>query len=197
MFTMEFEEMQKIWDTQNDQPLYVINEASLHKRIMAKRNQARFKSNITDIGLIIIALGTATILVTTGSGSVYSYLSAAVLALIAVYVFVERLRRQRRANQFDRSMLGDLDEAISNVSYEAFRAKNFVWWFLLPTVIPAFLNMSQSDAPLWKWFVVPIAFVLAFALTRWELNKVHQPKKRGLQALRKKLMEEVDQGQKA
>ena len=62
MLTMEFEEMQKIWDTQNDQSLYVINEASLHKRILAKRNHARHKSNITDFGLIIVALGTAGIL---------------------------------------------------------------------------------------------------------------------------------------
>jgi len=34
---MEFKEMKKIWDTQNDEALYVINEDALHRRIKAKK----------------------------------------------------------------------------------------------------------------------------------------------------------------
>src|SRR4051812_1101237 len=36
MRTMEFDEMKKIWDAQNNQPLYVIDEKGLHNRIQSK-----------------------------------------------------------------------------------------------------------------------------------------------------------------
>ncbi len=38
MITMEFDEMKKIWDAQNNQPLYVIDEKALHNRIQSKMN---------------------------------------------------------------------------------------------------------------------------------------------------------------
>ena len=40
MTIMEFEDLQKIWDTQNNKPMYVINEEALHRRILSKKNKA-------------------------------------------------------------------------------------------------------------------------------------------------------------
>jgi hypothetical protein len=36
MITMEFDEMKKIWDAQNNQPLYVLDEKALHNRFSGK-----------------------------------------------------------------------------------------------------------------------------------------------------------------
>ena len=36
---MEFEELKKIWDTQNNQPMYAINEEALHNRILTKKRK--------------------------------------------------------------------------------------------------------------------------------------------------------------
>jgi len=189
---MEFEELKKIWDTQNNETLYVINEEALHKRIRVKRNRARWISNTNEIGLIVIAVVTSSLLFIIGSGSIYSYLSAFAMLLIGVYVLLGRIRRKRRENQFDRSILGDLDEAISNVSNEISRAKTFVWWFIVPVAIPALLNISQGDASLWKWLLMPFAFALSYFLVRWELSRVQIPRKKELLSLRDKLTEEID-----
>jgi hypothetical protein len=50
---MEFDELQKIWDTQNKKPLYVINEQALHNRIVAKKHQVVHTAVVTEWILII------------------------------------------------------------------------------------------------------------------------------------------------
>ena len=181
---MEFEEMKKIWDQQNEEPMYAINEEALHNRIRTKNRSAGRRSNINDIGLIFIAIATAAILLLIGKDSFYDYVSAVALLLIAVYVFMGRVRRKKLESQFDRTILGDLDQAIANVSYEVTRTKTFFWWFLLPVAIPTLLNMAQAGAPTWKWFLVPVAFVVSFLLVRWELRRRHLPQKHYLESLR-------------
>ena len=44
---MEFDEIKKIWDAQNNQPLYVIDEKALHNRIQSKMN-VKHLTNISD-----------------------------------------------------------------------------------------------------------------------------------------------------
>ena len=57
MITMEFEELQKIWDSQNKRPLYVINEEALHQRILAKKSQASHITNFSELLLIAVNTG--------------------------------------------------------------------------------------------------------------------------------------------
>ena len=188
---MEFEEIKKIWDTQNNEPMYAINEETLHNRIRAKSRQASRKSNITDVGLIVVAITTAILLLVIGNQSFYDYFSVVALMLISVYVVMGRIRRKKRENQFDRTILGDLDQAIANTSYEATRAKTFVWWFILPVAIPSLLNMMQAGTPIWKWVIIPFAFLLSYWLVNWEFRRKHLPKKRELESLREMLTSEL------
>ena len=44
---MEFEEMKKIWDSQNNRPMYAIDENSLHNIVKRKINAASRKVNQT------------------------------------------------------------------------------------------------------------------------------------------------------
>lgn len=192
MITMEFDEMKKIWDSQNNEPMYAINEAALHKSIQTKKTQAGRLTNINDIGLIIIAVATGALLLAIGKQSLYDYLAALALLLIAVYVWVGRIRRKKQETRFDRSILGELDQAIASVDYEARRAKTFVWWFLLPVAIPVLFNLLQAGIPLWKWFVIPAAFVLSFVLVQWELKQKFIPRKQKLETLRDKLKEDKE-----
>jgi len=59
---MEFDEMKKIWDAQNNQPLYVIDEKALHSRIQSKMNTLLRFTSISEWMLILINLGTGGIL---------------------------------------------------------------------------------------------------------------------------------------
>lgn len=189
---MEFEEMKKIWNQQNNEPMYAINETALHRSIRAKRDRARHLSNINDIGLIIIAILTSVILLLTGSNHIYDYLSAVMLLLIAGYVLIGRRGRKRVERHFDRSMLGDLDHAIANVNYEIKRNKTFIWWFMLPVGVPMFLNLVQGAAPSWKWLIILPVFLLAFGVVQWELRSKLLPRRQRLEALRNTLTQEVE-----
>ncbi|HTE33337.1 MAG TPA: hypothetical protein VK666_23310, partial [Chryseolinea sp.] len=57
MNTMEFDELQQIWDTQNNKPLFAINERALHNRILSKMRKARHITNTSELLLIIVSLG--------------------------------------------------------------------------------------------------------------------------------------------
>lgn len=190
---MEFEEMKKIWDEQNQEPLYAINEAALYRSIQSKKKRASRLSSINDFGLMGIAVITAItyslISIINETPSLYDYLIPIILVGIGIYVLASRIKRKKKELQFDRTMLGDLDHAIASVSYEAKRAKTFVWWFLMPLAILVFLNMSTAEVSFWKWLGIAAGFVLLFLLTRWEYNRCHSPKKQKLEALREKLVE--------
>lgn len=187
---MEFEEMKKIWDSQNNQPLYAINEEALHNRVRAKLNSATRLNNKNDMGLILVALVTAILLHIIGEQSQSDYVASATLVLIAGYVYISRIRRVKQEQQFDRSMLGELEHAIANIDYEIRRSKTFVWWFLLPVALPSIYNLIQSDVSLWKWIVVPAAYILAIFVTQWGLKKRLLPKRKHLEALRSKIVDE-------
>lgn len=190
---MEFDEMKKIWDAQNDETLYAINEAALHRSIKSKKERASRKTNINDFGLTAIFIATVIIyiisFIVNDTPTIFDYLNVIFLLFITGYIWYGRMRRKKQEQTFGHTMLDDLNHAISSVQYEAKRAKNIVWWFVLPAAILANMNMAQAGASLWNWIGIAAAFVLSALLTRWEYNRCHKPRLRKLEALRKKLTE--------
>lgn len=190
---MEFDEIKKIWDEQNQEPLYAINETALHRSIKSRKNRAARLNNLNDIGLIAIGIITAIIYsflsIINETPTVYDYLIVAACLFITGYIWISRVRRKKQEQTFPRTMLGDLDHAIANVSYEAKRSKNMVWWYILPLAILVMLNMSlgQGDVSVWKWVIIAAAFVLSALLMRWEYNCRQKPRQQKLEALREKL----------
>ena len=186
--------MRKVWDRQNNEPIYVLNEKALHNSITAKKNRVNRLANINEIGMIGIAVATSTFLLfkTFQSNNVFAYLPAIVLLLTGVYVLVLRLKRKKNINQYDQSVLGTIDHAISNASYMVDFSKTFVWWYIFPLTIPVFLNMAMNQVDLWVWVFVPASFVVSYLLVRWELNRCHLPRKKALESLKEKLLEEVE-----
>lgn len=190
---MEFDELKKIWDMQNNKPLYALNEAALHRRIRAKLNCARRHSNTNEIGLMIIAGLATIILMIIGSRQLFSYLTILGLLFTGLYVFRARTRRKQEEHHFDQSMLGELKLAIANVDYQIASLKTFVWWYILPIAVPSFLNMWQSgEKPWWQWVFVSVSFMVSYLVVRWSLLHQHVPRKRALETLRHTLESEVE-----
>ena len=185
---MEFEEMKKIWDEQNKKTMYAIDEDALHRRIKSKGNRAERTSKMNEFGLMTIAVVTASILFFNKEYNFYNALSAVALLLMGVYVLIGRIRRLKTERQFDRSMLGELDRAISNTKNEALRARTFIWWMIVPVAIPTFAGMIAKGASLWQIAMIVGSFVLAFFVTRWDLKRVQIPRKRELEVLRENLV---------
>jgi hypothetical protein len=112
MITMEFDEMKKIWDAQNNQPLYVIDEKALHNRIQSKMNSVLHFTSISEWLLIMINLGAGAILLGSNpfkpGANIFLFLEAAWMFAIVVYLVVSHFRRVKASRRFDRSRKHEL-----------------------------------------------------------------------------------------
>lgn len=190
---MEFEEMQKIWNDQNGETMYAINESALHKSISRKKEAASKRINLVEIMLMIIN-STVTIILFTDAildkEGPWDYAGATIMALTVVFLMYFRTKRKQKENTFDRSMMGELDHAISSSDSMIRIATIMIYYYLIPIGIFTLGKMLYFGADIEKWLLMIGMFGLAFILVRWERKVMHIPRKRNLMALKRRLMEE-------
>ncbi len=186
---MEFDELQKIWDAQNNEPLYAINEKALHNRILSKRRQARRITNISELLLIIVNLGAGCFVFGINlfkkPGNMFMYLMAAWMFATALYLLVSRIHRIRGDRRFDRSMHGDLNHAISVATYQV-RLSQIMRWNILPIGALSLLSAWEGGKLFWVAGLIGISFALAWYAGNWE-HSIYKTRKRELEILQKKL----------
>jgi Ca2+/Na+ antiporter len=188
---MKFDEMKNIWCSQDDEPLYAINEEALHKSIKSQKERAGRLNNIGDFSLIAACIAVA-VMYSIHSSTIYDYLIVIVMLLYSGYVWYSRTRRKKQEQTFGHTMLGDLNHAISGVKYRTWRTKSLVWRFLAPIYGLYFLDMFQTGASLWSWVALAAVFVLTALASRWQYNRCNMPRLQELEALRDKLTEEAE-----
>ena len=191
MNSMEFDEMKKIWDEQNQRALYAIDETALQNRIRSKKQSAKKISDFSEIFLIIANIAAAAIIIITSfikaSGNIYIYVLAGLMIVTAAFVFGGRLKRQKRENTFDKSILGDLDHAIANATFQV-RLSQIMRWYILPVGTLTVLSLWQTQTPIWILLLILLFFGLTWFSGGWE-HQVYLRKKLELEALRTKLTE--------
>ncbi len=189
---MEFDEMKKIWDSQNNEPLYAINEKALHNRILSKKKKAYHITNFSELLLIVVNTGAGSLTLGVNlykqSGNIYFYLLSAWMFLSALYTLLSRIRRIRGSHHFDRSMLGDLAYAISMASYQV-RLSQAGLWNVLPIALLGLLGVWESGKRGWPILIIAMLFVLGAYAARWE-HRYYKARKRELEILQKKLKSE-------
>lgn len=186
---MEFDEMKKIWDAQNNQPLYVIDEKALHNRIQSKMNGMSHLTNVSDWVLIFIYLGTGVVLVGRNPFkpglNIYMWLGAAWMFATVVYLVVGHIRRIKAGRRFDRSIHGDLDHAIWLAGYQV-RLSQFIRWNLLPMGVIMIFSGWEAGKLIRVGLIILIANILAFYVTSTGI-RANKRRKRELQGLKEKL----------
>lgn len=189
---MEFDEIKKIWDSQSNQPLYVINEKALHNRILSKKNQARHITNISELLSIIVNIGAGTFILGMNffkqSGDIFMYLLSAWMFGCALYLLVSRIRRIKGDYRFDRSMRGDLDHAISIATYQV-RLSQIMRWNILPVGALILLGIWEGGKSVWIAVGILIFFVLVHYASGWE-HSIYRTRRRELEVLKNKLEHE-------
>lgn len=189
MITMKFDELQKIWDSQNNQPLYIINEKAMHNHIQSKMKQASHITNISELLIIILYIGVGSFILALNlfkeSGNISMYLVAAWMLATALYVLVSRIRRIKENHRFDRSMHGDLHHAISVATYQV-RLSQIMRWNMLPVVALTLLGIWEGGKSFWVAGFLLIFFALAYYASGWEHN-IYKARKRALEILQTKL----------
>jgi hypothetical protein len=179
---MDFEHMKVLWDSQNNEPLYAVNQSDLHAMLLRKSRKfkrAIFWRDLWEISIGIVAgVGFLVFvgLLTTGqperlaawfnvevpptSWDLVALLIAAVLWFhYALYRQVGRKRQERRERQFTPSLRGDLEREIARTEYQIRMAQNVLWWGLLPLWAATFLflNVASRLLDVSAWVVLGVA----------------------------------------
>jgi hypothetical protein len=186
---MEFDEIKKIWDAQNNQPLYAIDEKTLHKRVQSKMKGALRYANISEWMIIIAYFSAGGLLIVLDSlqhrVNIFMYIEAAWMLATVVYVLAHRCRRISANRRFDRSIHGDLDHAISIATYHL-RLARIMNWNLLPLGALMFFTGWEAGKLLKIGAVILVAYSLAF-YAGVKGNRVNIRRRRELQVLKEKL----------
>jgi len=188
---MEFEDLKKIWDTQNSEQVYAIDEKTLHQRVIQKNINSKRTAHINETAIIVI--GFIVSLFMLGLSVIDDstvYLSQAVIFLgITFYAMFDRKRRREIAGYSGGSIIEELEQAIRTNDYEIRRQKTMVWWFFAPTLAAMLFNLFKTSG-IFSWAVIILMLVTGI-LGLFVQHKSIKPlltKKQDLGSLRKLLL---------
>lgn len=190
---MEFDQLQKIWDAQNNQVLYTLNEEAMYNHILQKKRQGYHISHISEMALIGVNAATGVMILimnaTRTQTSIALYGLGAWMLGCAIYVLAGRIRRIRGERRFDRSMRGDLAHALSIATYQVHLSQS-MRWNVLPIGLLLALGMWETGKPVWISIVSTAFLLLTYFASGWEHN-YYKNRRRNLETLQARLEEEV------
>lgn len=189
---MEFDEMKKIWDSQKNEPIYAIDEQTLHRRVIRKSMRIKRMVDLFEWGMLTVTLFLALFMMSKGllDNEIHKFPQCILFLIVAGYIYWGRRKRLQNEGLSDKTLLGDLDQAILRIDYQIKRQRNFLWWFLMPAVIAILINLpyTYEGKPWWVWTLLVIAFSFSYWIVDKELRCKIIPKKRNLESLRSLLV---------
>jgi hypothetical protein len=193
---MNFEELQVIWNSQEHEKMYVINEAALHTYIKQKGQSINRLLSLFEVALIGANLfaGIWLIIGSLDDSNPSIKLILSVFYLVfAAYGAIRPILRRKEEKPFEHTLLGELDKAIWRIDYLRQQGRNVIFWYVLPLTfiigVMSFFNARLLLAFGLLLLVTPASY---FA-HRWEFNNFHLPKKHNLEVLRNKLIAQENQ----
>src|SRR6185503_13464068 len=190
---MKFEEMQVIWNSQNGEKLFAINEIALHTYIQRKRRTINTLLEIFEWTMIALNLVVGIALVTNllrdnKPGALLILPVVFFYFAYSAYALVQRLRRRAAETRFKPTLLGELDKAIWQLDYLIRQGRSMTLRYVLPLVLVVSITAIYSPKPLWALVMTLTLIPISYFAPRWEINKWYLPKKRDLESLREKLI---------
>lgn len=188
---MEFEEMQTIWNEQDNERLFAINEAALHKYIKDKSRSVDHLMRFAEWAMIAANLIVVLILTVDAirdGGPTYQYYIAAMYLAYSVIGLVRRLRRKQAEVVFEPTMLGEVDKALWQINYLIEQSKSMIYWYVMPLTLAVGASFFLNGKSLWgAAFMLGLIPATLFG-SRWEMNRWYRPKKQELEKLRETLL---------
>ncbi len=188
---MEFEEMKKIWDAQSNQAMYAIDEAALRNRVIAKKAKARKLAGLTEKIFIGANIFAGSIIVVASvikdKWSVSGLIMTAFMYFIAGYIVVRRNKRLKSQDKFERTMLGDLDNAIATADYQVNFSRSSRY-YLGVVVGLSLTSLLEANSPWWVVVLAALFFILTYIGAKWEYRTFYASQKKELRSMRDKLV---------
>ncbi|MFZ0546596.1 MAG: hypothetical protein WAM60_14210, partial [Candidatus Promineifilaceae bacterium] len=180
-----------IWDSQNNEKLFAINEAALHKRIQTKSRSVNHLLNFFEAGMVVVNLIVGVVLIADAifdNGPNYQYLISVMYFGYSVYAVFRRMRRRKAEVRFDETIVGELDKAMWQLNYHIRQTRSIILWYVLPLTLVVTASFFLAGKPFWALFMLLALIPVSLLGPRWEVNKWYLPKKRELESLREALL---------
>ena len=181
---MQFEDIQVVWNSQHDQPLYGVDEAGLHRILRSKSQRFRrliYWQHIQTYGsslfmiTVIAAILIANYFAVLGKvGSLRALAGWEILALLvamvtwlhfSLAVFLGQKMQKTREQGNTKSLREDLDREINRTTYEIRTRKNPIMGFMPPYFGTAlFILVVFGVTGVSRWILVPLISGMIIAL---------------------------------
>ena len=187
---MQFDELQTQWSAQKEEDMYTINQEALHQRVQQKMVKADRFSDFMEKMLLAIYLvfggGLMVFLPGREEQELAPYLIAVLMLLLAGYVTYVRMQRLRASGTFDRTLTGDVDQAISDTRHRV--RISFMGLLSIPLIaLFSLYHLWTEDKPVWVLGLVAVLFFLTFLAGDWEHRNWHKRKLEELVRMREEL----------
>ena len=189
---MEFEEMKKIWDSQEEEHVFTINQSVLHSHVVAKQRKGLHIANVSEWMLITVNIMVPVYIIATmvtGKINISMLFLAGWMLLTAAFVANGRYKRTSGSARFDRDLNGDLQFAINVATYQG-RLATLGRWNILPLGVLSVTGLIEAEKPLWIAGVLVFFLFIANYAAGWETG-FYKSRLHELEVLKRKLEEEV------
>ncbi len=190
---MNLEDMKKVWDSDSNQTLYVIDQFKMDQMVNKKSMSANRRASYVENFIIIMNVGIPIIIFTLtglcdsiGFGE-YS-IGLLTLATAAGTYYYKKVRQANQLNEGD-SVLNNLDQAIHNATYQSRLSKFLLTWYIGGIAILSIFHLILEKTNLWFILMITVTFIIALVVGRWEQRCLHDKKRNELIDLKRKLQE--------
>jgi hypothetical protein len=190
---MEFTEMKIIWDSQNEEKLYAINESALYEQIKRKGKsvgQLLRRFDVVMIGVNVLVAVLLLVMARINDADTSDYLLSVVYLAYALVALGWRWSRRQEDIHFASTMLGELDKAIWQINYLIRRSRELIVVYMLPLTLLTGGKLLYEGEPLFALAIVFVMGSACFLTDRWDIKKCYLPQKQSLEALRATLAAE-------
>jgi hypothetical protein len=193
----KFEELKDIWNTQNTQNIYTINEEAVRTKVSSAKKSATHVTNRTEQIAILVNFGVGAFLLSMNISVKHPSISLYVMAIWALvcgcFFLINRIRRTKENKKFDRSIQGELNHAISIATYQV-QISKLMRMNIIPTAALIFISFWETGkltgVATSKSIALTIGLFIFFALgywfSGWEHN-LYKTRKQNLETLKQKL----------
>ncbi|MEM7550557.1 MAG: hypothetical protein AAF363_12820 [Bacteroidota bacterium] len=189
---MELDELKEIWNKQNDKPMYTVNQNALFNSIQRSKDKSLKISNISELLILFVNLFTGLFLLSMAfhkdAHDLTIYLMSSGLLLSVPIVLWFRYKRLKGRDNFERSMSGTLDKAISTAHYQV-QFSRWVRFYALGMLLIVVFGIFENDKSFIYIIFISVVVILTFYGSRWE-HGIYVRRKEKLVELKKKLENE-------
>lgn len=186
--------MQIIWNSQNNEKLFAIDEATLYQRIKQKGGSVEKVLNFVDLIMILVNLGVGFYLIfdsVRDGDQRIEFILPTLYLFYGVLMLGRRLLRKRQEVHFESTILGEIEQAIWRIDYIVKQGYGIIMWYLVPLTL-VILVFTYFKERFWMGvFFALIVLPATYLATGWENQRWHLPKKRELEHLKSLLLSDA------